>query len=291
MKKWNFWALVLTLPFGSTAFAQDAMDILYDRFKADSQESYDYSMSQLYVTTPYTSQDYERDLLYLYTKNQLIKKASELCAIKLKNGGDSRHAYRLWEAENKTYVLLIDSLWKKLVNGVEANKKQFLQYQVDANLTEYFNLFKDDGNASVMCHRNYISLVDSNNKARKAEDEIRSNQYHSINFYFHPEQKKKLLEKLDAHFATSLRTKEACEQAGSEWRAVGMKQSMRCITKYPDAGKSCTDSSQCKGGCMDVTPYNHKGAPIGKCKVDNDKFGCFSYLVKGERGGSRMCID
>lgn len=84
---------------------------------------------------------------------------------------------------------------------------------------------------------------------------------------------------------------KACKKAGDTWRPVGIQQSMACIKKYPDAGKSCTDSSQCKGGCMDVTPYGHKGKPIGKCRVDNDSFGCFVYLIHGERGGSGLCVD
>ena len=87
-----------------------------------------------------------------------------------------------------------------------------------------------------------------------------------------------------------LSAKRACKKSGGSWQPVGMRQSMACITKYPDAGKSCTDSSQCKGGCMDVTPHKHMGTRIGKCREDNNRFGCFSWLEKGEFRGS-MCVD
>ncbi len=42
----------------------------------------------------------------------------------------------------------------------------------------------------------------------------------------------------------------ACTQQGGVMRKVCLSQSLACVTPYPDAGKVCTDNSQCKGGCF-----------------------------------------
>ena len=77
----------------------------------------------------------------------------------------------------------------------------------------------------------------------------------------------------------------ACMQQGGVVRKVCLSQSLACVTPYPDAGKVCTDNSQCKGGCI----YQSTGKPLpvsgkvkGVCKQTNDPCGCFSEVVKGK---------
>lgn len=47
----------------------------------------------------------------------------------------------------------------------------------------------------------------------------------------------------------SIRDASSCAKASGEWQRDCRKQSYSCVTLYKDAGKSCTDSSQCEGGC------------------------------------------
>lgn len=49
-----------------------------------------------------------------------------------------------------------------------------------------------------------------------------------------------------------------------------------CLMKYSDAGKSCSSSSECQGGCM-VDKISQLGK-TGTCKKDNDFRGCFGRV-------------
>jgi hypothetical protein len=95
MNAWKLMMTTLLLAFGCLAFAQDDLQRAYGWRPASSQEVYDSYVERFYLTKPYTNQDYERDLLFLYQKNQQIKKVSEYCPVKLKKDEDIRNAYRL----------------------------------------------------------------------------------------------------------------------------------------------------------------------------------------------------
>mgnify|MGYP003586725036 CR=1 FL=1 len=41
----------------------------------------------------------------------------------------------------------------------------------------------------------------------------------------------------------------SCSSRGGEMRQVGRAQTWQCVVKYADAGKRCTDASQCEGQC------------------------------------------
>lgn len=87
----------------------------------------------------------------------------------------------------------------------------------------------------------------------------------------------------------------ACKKEGGKLRKVGMMGDLKCIVPYPDAGRDCTDSQQCQGGCFAVFE-GVKGLPksgtsaIGKCKADNNPFGCYTRVDRG-RVGDSVCID
>ena len=42
----------------------------------------------------------------------------------------------------------------------------------------------------------------------------------------------------------------ACAASGGDWVRACIGGTYSCVVPYPDAGKSCTDSSQCAGECI-----------------------------------------
>lgn len=72
---------------------------------------------------------------------------------------------------------------------------------------------------------------------------------------------------------------------------VGKLQSWQCITPYKDAGKACTDSSQCEGECRtSATTQSVNGPVTGACQADNSHFGCSATVEKGKLGRT-LCVD
>jgi hypothetical protein len=73
-----------------------------------------------------------------------------------------------------------------------------------------------------------------------------------------------------------------------------MLRSWTCVVPYPDGGKSCSDDSQCKGGCiaqLNFGPVAKPGTPVrGVCEQANDGFGCTTH-VKNGRALDTLCVD
>lgn len=84
-----------------------------------------------------------------------------------------------------------------------------------------------------------------------------------------------------------------CAARGGELRRVGRMGSWQCITPFADAGRPCTDGSQCAGDCRlpDAarTPLPDE-AVAGVCQADSSRFGCFTTVENG-RAGPTICID
>jgi hypothetical protein len=84
----------------------------------------------------------------------------------------------------------------------------------------------------------------------------------------------------------------ACRKSGGSLRPVGKLQSIQCVVAYPDAGRSCHSSTQCRGDCRvpagdDARP----GQPVaGVCQATSDRFGCWAK-VEGGRAQPAICID
>jgi hypothetical protein len=86
-----------------------------------------------------------------------------------------------------------------------------------------------------------------------------------------------------------------CFRAEGRWDRVCMSQQYTCLTRYRDAGKACTDSSQCQGKCLvDMTvtcvrgaectdpPRPEPGQPFtGQCQRDDEHCGSFIEIRKG----------
>lgn len=81
----------------------------------------------------------------------------------------------------------------------------------------------------------------------------------------------------------------SCKQQGGTWGKVGLAQFLACTIKTADGGKSCTDSSQCERSCL--TDSGAAGqSSTGYCQYSNNRFGCFSEVVKGVAQPG-LCVD
>lgn len=82
----------------------------------------------------------------------------------------------------------------------------------------------------------------------------------------------------------------ACEEAGGEWKKVGIAPNEMCVLRTKDGGRQCTDNSECEAGCR--APENAKAGEraVGICIYDNSKVGCSSWLQKGIVS-PMLCVD
>lgn len=301
MKTLKFLTLAILSFWGALAFGQDENVWMYGWRPAATQELYDFYIERLYVTKPYVQEDYERDVFNLYSRLQISKKLSDYCQGKIKEEPSLKYisniksTYQAWRTENNEYIEQINSLWDKIAKNLNGDKKIALLGKIEQQNKDSILSLERYHDVSQPCWEvsGRFAYADYKGKiiGKASEDKRFSDAYRNVDFFLHPEKKENFIKVLKAQLDAGLAGEKACKKSGGIWKPVGMRGSMACITKYPDAGKSCTDSSQCKGGCLDMTPYNHKGNPIGKCREDDDVHGCFSYLKKGERGGSNMCID
>lgn len=73
----------------------------------------------------------------------------------------------------------------------------------------------------------------------------------------------------------------ACAAAGGEISREGLLGWEHCVQIYPDAGKVCSDKSDCLGTCR----YEGDAAPgstvLGICQSRDIVFGCYALVDKG----------
>ena len=91
--------------------------------------------------------------------------------------------------------------------------------------------------------------------------------------------------------ARSIKTEPACIAKGGEWRRMGRIQELSCVLPTSDAGKACTDASQCEVACFVSEPGTEPGAAtVGQCNSSTDIFGCHMHVKDGKADGM-LCID
>jgi hypothetical protein len=94
----------------------------------------------------------------------------------------------------------------------------------------------------------------------------------------------------------SLAEKSACEADGGRVATVGLLGHEHCVGPMKDAGKSCTDGSQCGAGqCVwdersSKTPPAAGANAAGVCPGTNFGFGC-AVRISGGKSQGGMCID
>ncbi len=85
-----------------------------------------------------------------------------------------------------------------------------------------------------------------------------------------------------------------CESLGGLVRPGGILQAEHCVQTLSDAGKVCSDATDCLGRCIlldDTSPDLQPGtAETGVCEVDDSPFGCTALVNDGRYEGT-ICID
>lgn len=80
--------------------------------------------------------------------------------------------------------------------------------------------------------------------------------------------------------------REECVARGGTYQGWGQRQQQFCQFTAPDAGKSCTDGSQCSSGrCITFS-----GTSPGTCQRYTHEFGCQATLTNG-KAGQMICIE
>ena len=85
---------------------------------------------------------------------------------------------------------------------------------------------------------------------------------------------------------------EQCKAEGGLIRGVGIFGTPACVKPYPDAGKTCSDRSECQGLCKSIPDAVIGSSPAtGTCQRDtHDIFGCYNEIKAGVVVAG-MCVD
>lgn len=81
-----------------------------------------------------------------------------------------------------------------------------------------------------------------------------------------------------------------CSAKGGSVQPVGKAQIPTCVVPYADAGKACTDKSQCEGACILEGNLEATGDVTGQCQKTNRQFGCYAKVVNG-KATAAICVD
>lgn len=82
----------------------------------------------------------------------------------------------------------------------------------------------------------------------------------------------------------------ACSAKGGSIQPVGKAQIPTCVTPYADAGKACTDKSDCQGQCVLEGNLEVQGPVTGACQKTDRQFGCYARVVNG-KATAAICVD
>ena len=90
----------------------------------------------------------------------------------------------------------------------------------------------------------------------------------------------------------SLDTEAACTAYGGNWQPVCLRGNKACVVTFKDAGKSCSDGSECSSARCTVTPGSvQSGTPArGTCTANSNPCGCFQIVRQG-KADFAMCVD
>ncbi len=84
---------------------------------------------------------------------------------------------------------------------------------------------------------------------------------------------------------------EQCRAEGGLIRGVGMFGTPACVKPFPDADKSCSDKSECKGLCKAHDDAIVGDRAVGTCQKDtHDIYGCYNKIEEGIVAAG-ICMD
>jgi hypothetical protein len=82
-----------------------------------------------------------------------------------------------------------------------------------------------------------------------------------------------------------------CRAEGGFIRGVGMFGTPACVKPFPDAGKVCSDKSECQGLCKAPESSVVGSRSTGTCQKDtHDVYGCYDKIEQGSVVGG-VCLD
>lgn len=83
-----------------------------------------------------------------------------------------------------------------------------------------------------------------------------------------------------------------CLAKGGTYTQQGRLQMYRCVMNFSDAGKSCSDSSECQGSCLSSDTDIAAGTSnlTGTCAATDSPFGCRQIIEGGVSKGT-LCVD
>ncbi len=85
--------------------------------------------------------------------------------------------------------------------------------------------------------------------------------------------------------------KAACTSAGGTVQRRGRLGMEQCVRAFADAGKACTDTSQCQGKCVGSAGAASASEKVsGQCQADDRLFGCYSEIRDG-KAAYAICVD
>jgi hypothetical protein len=85
-------------------------------------------------------------------------------------------------------------------------------------------------------------------------------------------------------------TEELCVAAQGSWGPAGILGEPMCHFVPTDAGKACTDSTQCESKCVSATRVRYLARVTGVCHDSFLPFGCLQRVHAG-KAGQALCID
>lgn len=83
---------------------------------------------------------------------------------------------------------------------------------------------------------------------------------------------------------------KTCAAANGLCAYAGFCFGQACVKKTPDANRTCTDSSQCVGGCL-ARPSTPPGPGTGACSPTAITLGCHVWVSKGVVSRATLCGD
>ena len=89
---------------------------------------------------------------------------------------------------------------------------------------------------------------------------------------------------------------QQCRARGGTVSRRGITQSPVCVVPYADAGRACSDDSDCLGRCLLPADDDwHRHPPgsraTGQCQAENNDYGCFAEVRNGRVAGAFICTD
>lgn len=95
----------------------------------------------------------------------------------------------------------------------------------------------------------------------------------------------------DPNYPSEKLVKE-CLAKGGTYSKQGRLQAYRCVIQFSDAGKACSDSSECQGSCLNSDTAITAGTTNvkGTCAATDSPFGCRQTIEGGVAKGF-LCID